>query len=101
MKKIKLTGRASHLDPIEVGEIVELIPMNYNKGDKYIAVHSNESYCGRCEHCAIHLGDCECDIPRIERKAGREQVPYLGVRRKLCIDHNVYFRPVDDVLEDL
>ena len=34
MKKIKLTGRPSHLDPIEVGEVIELIPMNDNKGDQ-------------------------------------------------------------------
>ena len=97
MKKIKLTGRASHLDPIEVGEVVELIPMNDNKGDKYIAVHSNESYCGRCTDCELHLGDCECDIPRIEYKQGQ----YQGMRFKLCVEHNVYFRPVDDVLENL
>lgn len=101
MRKIKLTGRASHLDPIAVGEIIELIPMNDNKGDKYIAVHSNESFCGRCADCALHLGYCECNIPRIEYKPDRIQGKYLGSCCKLCVDHNVYLRPVDDVLENL
>lgn len=101
MKKIKLTGRPSHLDPIDVGEIIELIPMNDNKGDKYIAVHSNEPFYGRCNHCALQLGDYMCNIPRIEYKPDRAQGQYLGVRSKLCVNHNVYFRPVDDVLEGL
>ena len=100
MRKIKLTGRdiqPEPLEPIEVGEIVELIPMIDNKGDKYIAVHSNESFGGRCDHCAIHLGKCVCNIPRIEYKQGQ----YQGMHFKLCVEHNVYFRPVDDILEEL
>ena len=75
--------------------------MNANKGTKYIAVHSNESLYGRCANCAINLGDWVCDIPRIEYKSDREKGKYLGVRCKLCVNHNVYFRPVDDVLENL
>ena len=101
MRKIKLTGRPSHLDPIEVGEIIELIPMNDNKGYKYIAVHTNEPFYGRCDHCALNLGDYMCKIPRIECKPDRTQGKYLGTCSKLCVDHNVYFRPVDDVLENI
>lgn len=105
MRKIKLSGRASHLEQLKVGEIVELIPMNDNKGVKYVAVHSNELFLGRCHKCSLFEGlgtEYHCSLPYTEDKRHREdQGPYFGVRTKLCVSSNVYLKPAEELLEDL
>ena len=101
MRKIKLSGRAAHLEQIEVGEIVELIPMNDNKGVKYVAVHSDEPFLGRCHKCSLFEGPgsgFNCSMPYIEDK---NRGPYSGVRTKLCVNSRVYLKPAEELLEDL
>ena len=105
MRKIKLSGRAAHLEQLKVGEIVELIPMNDNKGVKYVAVHSDEPFLGRCHKCSLFEGpgsEYNCSMPYTEDKIIRkDRGSYSGVRTKLCVSSNVYLRPAEELLEDL
>lgn len=105
MRKIKLSGRAAHLDPLKVGEVVELIPMNDNKGIKYVAVHSDEHFLGRCHKCSLFEGpwaEHHCSMPYIEDKIRlKDRVLYSGVRTKLCVSSSVYLKPAEELLEDL
>lgn len=105
MRKIKLSGRASHLEQLKVGEIVELIPMNDNKGVKYVAVHSNELFLGRCHKCSLFEGlgtEYPCSLPYTEDKIRlKDKWYYSGVREKLCVSSNVYLKPAEELLEDL
>lgn len=104
MRKIKLSGRAAHLDQLKVGEIVELIPMNDNKGVKYVTVHSNELFIGRCHKCSLFEGlgrEYHCSLPYTEDKIHQKgQGPY-SVRTKLCVSSNVYLIPAEELLEEL